>query len=217
MNLRQLARIVKTLRVGVLKGLPMADQDRDPIDLFGDWIGTAERCGLYLHEAMTLATSTPEGVPSARMVLLKGFDESGFTFFTNYGSRKSGELDSNPHAALVFHWNVLQRQIRITGKVARITQEESAEYFKTRPRGSRIAAWASRQSVVLAQPGDLERAFEEKDRQFRGGEVPVPDFWGGYRLLPDRIEFWQGKANRMHHRLLFRKGESGWLSEWLYP
>ncbi len=217
MNIRQLARIVKTLRRGVMEGLPMAEKSRDPIELFGEWFDTAERCGLYLHEAMTLATSTPDGVPSARMVLLKGFDRGGFSFFTNYGSRKSAELEGNPNAALVFHWNVLQRQIRITGAVARVSHEESAKYFESRPRGSRIAAWASRQSRVLAHRDDLQRAFDEKQQEYESGDVPLPDFWGGYRLLPDDIEFWQGKANRMHDRLLFRRHQAGWVSEWLYP
>ena len=158
MNIRQTLRILKTIRVGVFKGLPMAEHDRDPFELFGDWYGTAQRCGLFLPESMVLATSTPDGMPSARMVLLKDFDENGFTFYTNYGSRKAAELDGNPNAALVFHWNLLQRQVRIEGRVARTSTEESAAYFKTRPRGSRIAAWASRQSEVLPQRRELEAA-----------------------------------------------------------
>lgn len=217
MNIRQLALILKSLRVGVLHGLPMAAQDRDPIEIFGEWFETARNSGLYLPEAMTLATCTADGIPSARMVLLKGFDQAGFTFYTNYTSRKSGELDSNPHAALVFHWNVLQRQVRITGSVGRVSHDESEAYFSTRPRGSRIAAWASQQSRTLDGRNDLERAFEEKEKEYEGGDVPLPEFWGGYRLSPDDIEFWQGKANRMHDRLLFRRADSGWAGEWLYP
>lgn len=217
MNIRQLVLILRSLRVGVLHGLPPAERDRDPIEMFGDWFRTARDCGLYLPEAMTLATCTPAGIPSARMVLLKGFDAQGFTFFTNYGGRKSRELDSNPHAALVLHWNVLQRQVRITGGVDRVSREESEAYFSTRPRGSRIAAWASRQSRTLSKREDLQRAFEAKEKEFEGGDVPLPDFWGGFRLKPDAIEFWQGKANRMHDRLLFRRESSGWTSEWLYP
>lgn len=217
MNIRQLVLILNTLRVGVLHGLPMADEDRDPIEMFDEWFSTARKSGLYLPEAMTLATSTAGGIPSARMVLLKGCDQDGLTFFTNYGSRKSAELDGNPHAALVFHWNVLQRQVRITGPVERVSHEESDVYFRSRPRGSRIAAWASRQSRTLAQRSDLERVFEEKEQEYDGVEVPLPAFWGGYRLCPDDIEFWQGKADRMHDRLIFRRQGAGWVSEWLYP
>lgn len=195
----------------------MAEQDRDPIDVFGDWFKNAEQCGLFLPEAMVLATSTPAGIPSARMVLLKGFDRSGFTFFTNYGSRKSGELDDNPNAALLFHWNILQRQIRIEGTVNRVPTSESATYFNTRLRASRVAAWASRQSEVMHNREELERRYKLKHKEFGGGEVPLPEFWGGFRLNPDVIEFWQGRANRMHDRLRFRRIHPGWVSEWLYP
>lgn len=195
----------------------MAQQDRDPIEVFGDWFETAEQCGLFLYDSMMLATSTLDGVPSARMVLLKGYDQTGFTFFTNYQSRKSNELDSNPHAALVFHWNVLQRQIRIEGVVKRISTEDSASYFKTRPHGSRIAAWSSRQSEVLRSRQELERAYEAKLAEFADEEVPLPGFWGGYFLAPSSIEFWQARANRLHDRLRFRRVESRWVSEWLYP
>ena len=217
MNIRQALRILSTIRVGVFKGLPMAAQDRDPIDIFDDWFRTANQCGLFLPESVALATSTIAGVPSARMVLLKGFDQRGFTFFTNYGSRKSSDLDANPHAALLFHWNVLQRQIRIEGKATRIPVAESAAYFETRPLGSRIAAWASRQSEVLKDRRELESEYTSKQEEFAGKEIPLPDFWGGYRLIPDAIEFWQGRANRLHDRLRFRRGHSGWVSEWLYP
>lgn len=217
MSIRQALRILRTIRTGVFEGLPMAQQDRDPIEVFGDWFETAEKCGLFLYDSMMLATSTLDGVPSARMVLLKGYDQTGFTFFTNYQSRKSNELDSNPHAALVFHWNVLQRQIRIEGVVKRISTEDSASYFKTRPHGSRIAAWSSRQSEVLRSRQELERAYEAKLAEFADEEVPLPGFWGGYFLAPSSIEFWQGRANRLHDRLRFRRVESRWVSEWLYP
>ena len=195
----------------------MAAQDRDPIEIFGDWIKTAEQSGLYLYESMTLATSTLDGVPSARMVLLKDFSQNGFTFYTNYKSRKAYELDSNPKAALVFHWSVLQRQIRIEGVVKRISTEESASYFKTRPHGSRIAAWSSRQSEELPDREELERAYYAKLKEFEGADVPLPDFWGGYELEPSSIEFWQGRANRLHDRLRFRRVDVRWVSEWLYP
>ena len=195
----------------------MTEGDRNPIDVFGEWFRTAEQCGLFLYESMVLATSTADGVPSARMVLLKGYDQNGFTFFTNYQSRKSNELDSNPSAALVFHWNVLHRQIRVEGAVKRISTEDSASYFKTRPYGSRIAAWSSRQSEVLPSRQELERAYRAKSEEFRGDEVPLPEFWGGYLLEPSSIEFWQGRANRLHDRLRFRFVDSRWVSEWLYP
>jgi pyridoxamine 5'-phosphate oxidase len=201
----------------VLHGLSIAERDRDPVELFGEWFDTAERCGIYLPEAVTLATCTRDAIPSARMVLMKGFDDRGVTFFTNYGSRKAGEIEGNPNAALVFHWNVLQRQVRLTGRVERISRDESAAYFSSRPRGSRIAAWASLQSRVLVRREDLERAFDAKLREYDTGDVPLPAFWGGYRLRPGEIEFWQGRANRMHDRLLFRREASGWVSEWLYP
>lgn len=195
----------------------MAEQNRDPLDIFSDWFKTAEQCGLFLPESMALATSTPEGVPSARMVLLKGFDRSGFTFFTNYGSRKSSELDVNPNAALLFHWSVLQRQIRIEGAVIRISVTESGAYFDSRPYGSRIAAWASRQSEVLPDREELEHRYQKRLKEFPGGDVPLPEFWGGYSLYPSAIEFWQGRVNRMHDRLRFRRCDSGWVGEWLYP
>jgi len=217
MNIRQTLRMLKTLRAGVFKGLPMPEKDRHPIELFGDWYKTAEQCGLYLPESVALATSTPGGIPSARMVLLKGFDKNGFTFFTNYGSRKAAELDGNPNAALVFHWNLLQRQVRIQGKAKRTSAEESAVYFRTRPRGSRIAAWASRQSRVLPARSVLEDAYKTRQRQFGDGDIPLPEFWGGYRLDPQSIEFWQGRADRMHDRLLFSRDGSAWAAEWLYP
>ncbi len=217
MSIRHIYRILKTMSVGVVWGLPMAQQGRDPLDIFEDWFKNADKCGLFLAEAVALATSTPAGQPSARMVLLKGFDQRGFVFFTNYGSRKSGELDANPNAALLFHWGILQRQIRIEGTVERIPTAESAAYFNTRPRASRIAAWASRQSEVLQNREELERRYKTKLAKFAQGEVPLPDFWGGYRLQPAAIEFWQGRANRMHDRLRFRRSDGGWVGEWLYP
>lgn len=195
----------------------MAEQNRDPIDIFEDWFKKAEQCGLFLPEAVMLATSTATGIPSARMVLLKDFDQSGFTFFTNYKSRKSNELDANPNAALLFHWSVLQRQVRIEGTVNRIQASESATYFETRPYASRVAAWASRQSEVLPDRKELERKYLAKHEEFAGGKVPLPDFWGGYRLHPNAVEFWQGRANRMHDRLRFRRCDSVWVAEWLYP
>jgi pyridoxamine 5'-phosphate oxidase len=151
------------------------------------------------------------------MVLLKGADARGFVFFTNYGSRKARELDANPRAALCFHWAVLQRQVRVTGRVVRVEQDESAEYFATRPRGSQIGAWASQQSRSLPSREELERSVRDLSEKFAGLEVPLPPFWGGYRLEPEEIEFWQGRADRLHDRLVFTRAGAGWSTRRLYP
>lgn len=217
MSLRVLYTTLKTLGQGVISGLPEASADRNPLDLFREWLEVANGSRILLPEAMTLATADREGRPSARMVLFKGLDERGFRFFTNYDSRKSKDLAENPHAALVFHWAVLHRQIRIEGMTERLTEEESAEYFKTRPRGSKIGAWASKQSSRLGGREVLEEAFASAERRFEGEEVPLPPFWGGFRVVPQRIEFWQGRANRLHDRLLFTRNEDGWEAERLYP
>ncbi len=210
-------RALFTMGKGMVVGLPEAAAERDPIELFGDWYHAARGAGIYLPESMTLATATPDGRPSARMVLLKGFDQQGFRFFTNYESRKARELDANPRATLVSHWAVLQRQVRIEGTVARLTTEESEAYFETRPRGAQVGAWASRQSAELADRKLLDDRVEEYQEKFKGGDVPLPPFWGGYRLTPERIEFWQGRANRLHDRLEFRKQANLWVSRRLYP
>ncbi|UCC24938.1 MAG: pyridoxamine 5'-phosphate oxidase [Gemmatimonadales bacterium] len=204
---------------GVVAGMPDPSGDEDPIQLFGDWYRTAEECGLFLPEAMTLATADAHGVPSARMVLLKGSGPEGFTFFTNYESRKARELAENPRAALVFHWAVLERQVRIGGVVDRISQEESQEYFRSRPRGSRIGAWASAQSRPLRDRSDLERQVREVEDRFRGEEIPLPPFWGGFRLVPLEVEFWQGRVNRLHDRWVFRRPspDAVWAVERLHP
>lgn len=210
-------RAIFTLGRGVTVGLTELEAGPDPIALFRDWFATAARAGLFMPESMALATASPDGAPSARMVLLKGFDARGFVFFTNYGSRKAEELEANPRAALVLHWPVLERQVRIEGSVARISTEESFAYFRSRPRGSRIGAWASEQSHPLESRAALEARVREFDAKFPGDDVPLPDFWGGYRLAPARIEFWQGKANRLHDRLLYEKDGSGWKVTRLYP
>ena len=217
MPLLNFFRTVVTLGQGLARGLPDATADRDPIELFGEWFRAAQRTGMLLPEAMTLASSTREGLPSSRQVLLKGFDTRGFVFYTNYGSRKAAELDANPHAALLWHWSVLQRQVRIEGAVARTTVEESEAYFHSRLRGSQIGAWASRQSRVLAGRDALEQAVADYQTEFAKREVPLPEFWGGYRVIPQRIEFWQGRANRLHDRMLFSRSEQGWSTERLYP
>jgi pyridoxamine 5'-phosphate oxidase len=151
------------------------------------------------------------------MVLLKGVSREGFTFFTNYESRKSRELEKEDRACLLFHWPILERQVRVEGRVARISQEESEAYFRTRPRGSRIGAWASRQSRPLESREVLEAAVAETEKKFGGAEIPLPPFWGGYRLAPTVIEFWQGRANRLHDRLSYVRSDSGWTVERLYP
>jgi pyridoxamine 5'-phosphate oxidase len=188
-----------------------------PIEAFRSWYADAEAAGLLLPEAVCLATATPEGVPSARMVLLKAVDERGFVFFTNYESRKADELEANPRAALLFHWATLERQVRVEGTVARISHEESVAYFATRDRGSQIGAWASRQSRGLEDRKELESAYEEVERRFDGGEVPLPPFWGGYRLGPAALEFWQGRSNRLHDRVRFERAGDGWRGARLHP
>ncbi|RMH18156.1 MAG: pyridoxamine 5'-phosphate oxidase [Gemmatimonadetes bacterium] len=217
MSLRSLLRGILTFGQGVVRGLPEAAEDRDPIELFEDWFAAARDSGLMLPEAMALSTATPDGVPSSRMVLLKGVDERGFRFFTNYESRKARELDANPHAALLSHWAVLERQVRVEGRVERLSAEESFAYFRTRPRGSRIGAWASQQSRPLASRAELEARVAEMERRFEGQDVPLPPFWGGYLLRPSRIEFWQGRANRLHDRLEFTRDGEGWSAQRLYP
>ena len=209
---------LRTLVRGVAGGLSELSASDDPIRQFGEWYDDAESSGLLLPESVALATATSDGVPSVRMVLLKGVDERGFRFFTNYESRKAVELDANPRAALCFHWSVLERQVRVEGAVERLSREESEEYFETRDRGSQIGAWASRQSRPLDRRADLETRVREREVEFLGRPVPLPDFWGGYRLRPDRIEFWQGRRNRLHDRLVYEPAESGgWDVTRLYP
>ncbi len=210
-------RLVFTLGKGVALGLPEAAADRDPIDLFQEWFEAAERAGLLLPEAMTVATTAKDGQPSARMMLLKAFDRRGFVFYTNYDSCKAEHLAAHPHAALVFHWAALQRQVRVEGPATKLSADESSAYFRTRPRGSRLGAWASRQSALLPQRQDLEARVRQYERQFEGAEVPLPPFWGGFRVAPHRIEFWQGRANRLHDRLLFVREGEGWQTARLYP
>jgi len=189
----------------------------DPIITFTEWFDAATQAAVPMPEAMTLATATPDGMPSARIVLLKGYDGNGFVFFTNYGSRKAEELDTNPNAALCFHWTQLERQVRIEGRVSRISAQESDDYFRTRPHGSRVGAWASRQSMPLENRAILETRVREVEDRFRDGEIPLPPFWGGYRLAPERIEFWQGRPSRLHDRLLFERVGGGWKITRLYP
>ncbi|MED5564088.1 MAG: pyridoxamine 5'-phosphate oxidase [Gemmatimonadota bacterium] len=204
---------------GVTQGLPEATAGPDPIELFGVWFEQAKESGILLPESASLATASRDGVPSSRMVLLKSFALDGFVFFTNYGSRKAKEMDENPKASLLLHWVVLQRQVRVEGSVERISAEVSAEYFHTRARGSQIGAWASRQSEELEGRSVLKMRAEELEQRFKGRGVPSPGFWGGYRLIPERIEFWQGRLDRLHDRLEYTKaeGEGDWTARRLYP
>jgi len=190
---------------------------QDPLELFEHWFAEAKRAGVEVPEAMTLATATGGGVPSARMVLLKGADEDGFVFYTGYGSRKSDELEQNQRAALVFYWRPLGRQVRVEGSVERVSEPESAAYFATRPRGSQLAAWASQQSRPLRSREELDRRYAELEREYEGRDVPLPPHWGGYRLHPEAIEFWEHRENRLHDRVRYTRAREGWKTERLSP
>ena len=188
------------------------DVAADPLEQFRRWFGQAGE-----DNRMALATAAPDGSPSVRMVLLKGADESGFVFFTGYGSRKGGELDANPRAALLFHWGGLGRQVRVEGAVERVSQEESDAYFATRPRGAQLAATASRQGRALANRAQLDEAVAELDREYAGRDVPRPEHWGGYRVRPETYEFWQHRDDRLHDRLRYTRDGGGWRLERLSP
>lgn len=224
-----------------LPGLRRADLKADPLAQFKTWFDQATGArasgrvrrffvGLYKSlmlvagaepvdiNAATLATADKSGCPSARTVLLKGVDARGFIFYTNYESRKGKELAENPHAALVFYWSGLERQVCVTGKATRLTYEESEAYFRSRPKGSRLAAWASRQTEPVADRATLEERYREFQARYAGGDVPMPSYWGGYVLSPVCIEFWQGRPNRLHDRFRYQKQEDGtWRIERLAP
>ena len=193
------------------------DLDPDPLRQFQRWFDEAQNAGIEAPESMALATSTPDGRPSARMVLLKAAVERGFGFHTNYESRKGGELEANPAAALLFYWQPLGRQVRVEGEVERVPAQESEAYFLTRPLGSRLAAWASPQSRPLADRDELERLYSEAVARFPGEAVPRPPHWGGFRLVPDAYEFWQHAANRLHDRIRYERVGGSWTRERLAP
>lgn len=190
----------------------------DPFAQFARWFDDATQAGIEEVNAMTLATVTADGMADARTVLLKGFDQHGFVFFTNYNSQKSLQLDQNPNCCLLFHWKELERQVRIRGNASKITASESLEYFNARPDGSKIGAWASPQSKIVAGKAWLEETFNYYRERFKHGEIPKPPHWGGYRVALQQVEFWQGRPNRMHDRIQYSKsGEGMWAIERLAP
>ncbi|MBW7995165.1 MAG: pyridoxamine 5'-phosphate oxidase [Candidatus Glassbacteria bacterium] len=190
----------------------------DPVEQFGRWFDHAPQAGQQFPETCCLSTATPDGKPSARMVLLKGFDKRGFVVFTNYNSRKAAELEANPHCALTFHWPAMGRQVRIEGEAARTSRRESKGYFDNRPLESRLGAWASNQSSPLAEREELMEKFEEYREKFRDStDVPLPGFWGGYRIKPSAIEFWQQGPHRLHDRFRYTRDGAEWQLERLAP
>lgn len=200
-----------------LAALGEQDTDPDPIVQFDRWFQDARDAECREPNAMTLATCTPDAYPTARMVLLKGVDARGFVFFTDYRSRKGQELADNPHAALCFFWQELERQVRVNGAVQRVPRTESAEYFNSRPRASRIGAWVSHQSQVLPSRDVLDAQVTEMTQKFAEGDVPLPDHWGGFRVIPEQVEFWQGRESRLHDRIVYTRRAGAWHRERLSP
>ena len=197
----------------------LAEEDvhPDPIEQFRRWFDEAASSGLREPNAMTIVTATPDGKPSGRVVLLKSFDERGFVFHTSYEGRKGSELETNPRCALLFYWGELQRQVRIEGRAGRVSEEESDAYFRSRPRGGHISAWASKQSRPIESREALEERVRELEAEYEGRDVPRPPFWGGYRVEPESFEFWQGRENRLHDRLLYTRPDGEWRIERLQP
>lgn len=200
-----------------LKGLLESEVSSNPFHQFENWFDSALEAQIEETNAMTLATADKEGKVSARIVLLKGFDEKGFTFFTNYLSKKGNQIAENPSGALVFFWKELERQIRIEGHIEKVSEQESIDYYNVRPVGSRLGSWASLQSSVLKNREELVNRQTEFEKKFEGKDIPKPDYWGGYRLVPILIEFWQGRPNRLHDRIRYTLQESKWVIERLAP
>ena len=199
-------------------GLHEGQLKPDPFEQFEEWFQIAKQSGLREPNAVTVATATQDGVPSARVVLLKSFDPQGFVFFTSHDSQKAQELNGNPHASMLFAWIELERQVRIDGTSQRVPQEQAEAYWRRRPRGSQLGAWASEQSAIIPGREVLEHKLEELTQRFQGQDVPLPPFWGGYRVAPYSIEFWQGRQNRLHDRLRYRlTAEGAWQIERLSP
>ena len=197
--------------------LDEVDVSPDPLEQFGVWMEQALAADVLDVEAMALATVSGDGTPSARVVLLRGYDARGFSFYTNYESSKGVDLAANPKCALVFHWREIERQVRIQGVAKRVDDEESEKYFATRPLGSQLGAWASRQSAVLDGRHELEQRWKALEIEHEGSEIPRPVFWGGYRVQPEMMEFWQGRRNRLHDRLRYLKTKDGWKLQRLAP
>ena len=197
-------------------GLDESDLAPDPLVMFSRWFTEAREAGLVEANAMVLGTAAADGTPSSRTVLLKGVDE-GFVFYTNYDSRKGAELAARPQCSLLFGWYPLQRQVRVEGTAARVSREETESYFASRPRDSRLGAWASRQSAEVGSRAELDAAYAEAGRRFGDGPIPAPPHWGGYRVLPTSVELWQGRRGRMHDRLVYRRTPQGWTTHRLAP
>jgi pyridoxamine 5'-phosphate oxidase len=200
-----------------LAGLAEKDLAKDPFRQFEKWFQEAEAAKIPEPNAMTLATATRDGRPSARTLLLKGLDGRGFVFFSNYESRKGRELDANARATLVFPWIAMERQVIVEGAVTKVAREESDAYFHSRPRGSQLSAWVSAQSTIISDRRVLEDSLKALEAKYAGQEVPLPPQWGGWRLLPDSVEFWQGRRSRLHDRLRYRREKDGWTIERLAP
>ena len=211
---RELSELRREYAAG---GLDESDLEAEPIAMFRRWMHDAVRAGVYEPNAVVVATADAEGAPSSRIVLLKGLDARGFVFFTNYGSRKAGELAVNPRCALLFPWHQLERQVRVEGAATRLDDAENDAYFATRPRASQIGAWASSQSEVVPDRLALDERYRETAARFDGEDVPRPDEWGGYLVTPQRVEFWQGRIGRMHDRLSYRREGEDWVVERLAP